>query len=752
MKKPIGLTALYAALGLVAVGAVPAAHFRAVTVADAVRMVRIQGGFEGGSNAVATFAPDGRRFVSVVWRGSLRDDTLVYHILRFEKTSGGRWSGPATVLSLDYNPGIREDEVHQHATPIKDIQFLDDNVTIAFIGTFKGHARQVYSLNTDTGALKQITHSRTDVTAFGMTPHDTLSYVAVLAPISGADHAKRDRWVRDGVSVLQHPGWPPGAFGLAVQQMLRFTYPSVPWYSKPPTSRWTAFLANGRAIPLTVARLPASFFILSQAAHLAPSGNSVAAMVLGVDESRTPLRFETRVTLIDVRSGRRRASYTLPEFFGDLVWSPNSDGFVVGPFQTGSPLSMSTPATYRDINVRTGRTVSFTVPDGMWQVAGWSGNDEIILIHTRSKAWPTDFTKLGYVRRRGARWGTFHELGSAAHFDLNQRYTTSVVGNDIVGVHDGLTTAPEIAVYDLKTKRTAVLTNLNPVLHRRAFGSVSRIYWRGPDGSVGHFGYLIKPVGYVRGKRYPLVILLKDEGYDATDNSYIIDGQVQLGAFAAQMLANDGFVVLLTPGPLMPEKDVETPREVLNDKAHIESGVAYLDRLGIVDPNRVGISGWSRSAMLTDYMIAHSTIRFAAASDIDGGGNYRGFMLDDHLATRADLLPDNDVDLHLRDVHTPLMSEEHGVSSLIGQAQLIGDLRALHKPVELYYYAHAPHNLRAPLQRYHSLTRNIDWFRFWLQGYEDPSPAKAQQYRRWERLCDEQRAENPGEPVYCVRH
>jgi hypothetical protein len=27
-----------------------------------------------------------------------------------------------------------------------------------------------------------------------------------------------------------------------------------------------------------------------------------------------------------------------------------------------------------------------------------------------------------------------------------------------------------------------------------------------------------------------------------------------------------------------------------------------------------------------------------------------------------------------------------------------------------------------------------DWFRFWLQGYEDPDPAKAEQYKRWREL------------------
>jgi hypothetical protein len=29
---------------------------------------------------------------------------------------------------------------------------------------------------------------------------------------------------------------------------------------------------------------------------------------------------------------------------------------------------------------------------------------------------------------------------------------------------------------------------------------------------------------------------------------------------------------------------------------------------------------------------------------------------------------------------------------------------------------------------------SVDWFRFWLQGYEDPDPAKAGQYKRWREL------------------
>jgi hypothetical protein len=42
--------------------------------------------------------------------------------------------------------------------------------------------------------------------------------------------------------------------------------------------------------------------------------------------------------------------------------------------------------------------------------------------------------------------------------------------------------------------------------------------------------------------------------------------------------------------------------------------------------------------------------------------------------------------------------------------------------------------LQKPQERLASQGGTVDWFRFWLQGYEDADPAKAEQYRRWREL------------------
>jgi hypothetical protein len=66
----------------------------------------------------------------------------------------------------------------------------------------------------------------------------------------------------------------------------------------------------------------------------------------------------------------------------------------------------------------------------------------------------------------------------------------------------------------------------------------------------------------------------------------------------------------------------------------------------------------------------------------------------------------------------------------------------LKRPVQLYFFPNQGHQPDAPEARLESLQQNIDWFRFWLQGYEDSDPAKAQQYARWRLLRKEQEDEH----------
>jgi len=69
-------------------------------------------------------------------------------------------------------------------------------------------------------------------------------------------------------------------------------------------------------------------------------------------------------------------------------------------------------------------------------------------------------------------------------------------------------------------------------------------------------------------------------------------------------------------------------------------------------------------------------------------------------------------------------------------------MRFLHKPVDLIVLNNNEHVLSNPAARLASQGGSVDWFRFWLQNYEDPNPAKAEQYRRWRELRKLQEAQD----------
>jgi hypothetical protein len=57
-------------------------------------------------------------------------------------------------------------------------------------------------------------------------------------------------------------------------------------------------------------------------------------------------------------------------------------------------------------------------------------------------------------------------------------------------------------------------------------------------------------------------------------------------------------------------------------------------------------------------------------------------------------------------------------------------------------FANEPHSKWQPAHLHAIQQRNVDWFRFWLQDYEDTSAEKQEQYQRWRGLREMQ-CKNP---------
>jgi len=96
-------------------------------------------------------------------------------------------------------------------------------------------------------------------------------------------------------------------------------------------------------------------------------------------------------------------------------------------------------------------------------------------------------------------------------------------------------------------------------------------------------------------------------------------------------------------------------------------------------------------------------------------------------------------EFNLDRVATPLRIVGLGLISGATMWEPYALLREMHKPVEFVLLNTDEHILTNPKTRMAAQGGNVDWFRFWLQGYEDPDPAKADQYKQWESMRDHQR-------------
>jgi dipeptidyl aminopeptidase/acylaminoacyl peptidase len=316
-----------------------------------------------------------------------------------------------------------------------------------------------------------------------------------------------------------------------------------------------------------------------------------------------------------------------------------------------------------------------------------------------------------------------------------------------VGIHQTPTAPPDLWLFDVTNGKQAALTEINPELREQTLGRVEKIEWTGSNSSKS-WGYLIYPAGYEAGTRYPGVILCK-----SWDDSFIHGGNDGLRSnFAPQALANGGFVVLMLadavgPYPKGTWKDLPGGiSEAFRGMDGFETARRELDRRGLIDPARVGIMGFSRSSWIVDFTLTHSAETWAAAVSADSGiYNYGTYLGDKNLRSGMAAMyggpPSGDTfktwldyapAFSARRVRTPLLMQYHNRVSMA--AELYSALVTQGKPVELVLFPDGKHVLELPQQRAGSMQGSVDWFRFWLQGYEEPHPQYSEQYARWRKL------------------
>lgn len=210
-------------------------------------------------------------------------------------------------------------------------------------------------------------------------------------------------------------------------------------------------------------------------------------------------------------------------------------------------------------------------------------------------------------------------------------------------------------------------------------------------------------------------------------------------------LAEDGISALCINA--IPGVHLDATANYDQGRAAIEGVVARLSAEGRIDRTRVGMGGLSYGSETTLWTLAHSNVVSAASvSGVSATPTYYLFnSLRDAFRTTYRKLwqlgapnetPERWKEVspayQLDRIRAPILfqlPEKEYRFTLDYAIPLLHGHRA-----DMYVFPQETHIKYQPRHKLAVYERNVDWFRFWLQGYEDPSQEKAGQYRIWREM------------------
>lgn len=340
-------------------------------------------------------------------------------------------------------------------------------------------------------------------------------------------------------------------------------------------------------------------------------------------------------------------------------------------------------------------------------------------------------------------------LGAGA--DTHHRGSTCPIdGREAICTTATADAPPRLEAINLRSGQRRVLFDPNAQLRHESFSRVEHLTWRDKWGRAVT-GILLLPHDSPRPSRLPLVI-----------TSYRCTGFLRGGTGAdvpEHVLTDVGIAALCVnfdldlagvpyPGPDVAPGQESHLQTILDDW---EAGIEVLRDRGLIDAERVGVSGLSLGAEAVLYAVSHST-RFAVAAAghapfTDPSNYYNIAPAGEFGATLLKKMyklppPDNDPAhlwqrispaLNVRRIKAPILIQTDE-DEFRGGIQFYASMVTAHRPLEFIVFPDEAHQFMQPLHRMVRNTRNIDWFRFWLQGYEDKNPSKVSQYIRWRQL------------------
>jgi dipeptidyl aminopeptidase/acylaminoacyl peptidase len=647
---------------------------RAITLDDLARVQRV------GSPSVS---PDGQWVVYTVSQTDTKEDKGQTHLWMVN------WDGSAQIQLTYGKEGASEPK------------FSPDGKYISFLSSKPGPAKgdQVWVMDRRGGEPEQLTAiTDQNIRGYSWSP-DAKKLLLTMRPKNEPDEPE--------------DGKPPAPPKPIVIDRYHFKQ-DVQGYIR--DNEWDSLyvydLATKKAEKLTVAK-----DVNEENAVWSPDGQWIAFVS---NHDKDPDRSNnTDVFVVAPKPGseaRRLTTWTGPDG-GRLAWSPDSKSIA---YTQGAELKLLEYSQAKPAIVTLDGKVSYPAAkfDRSVREPIYSSDGSLsYLVADDRNQYPAEVELSGDgVKREFAPKGTFMGWDSAAG------HTAVIYTND--------TEMPEIYAFENGTLRK--LTTHNDALQAElSLVSTDDIEFTTKDGTEVH-GLLTKPADFKEGSPAPTILFI--HGGPNGQDEHAFD-------FLRQWLATKGYAELNVNYRGSSGRGQDYAKAIAGDWGDKEvidllAGVDKAVALGVADPNRMCVTGWSYGGILTDYTVASSS-RFQCAISGAGTATPLSFYgVDQYILQYDNELgpPWKDYQLYLKmsypflqadkRMHTPMMfmggTSDMNVP-LLGGEQMYEALKSLGVPAELVVYPGQFHGFTRPS---YIRDRYERWLAWWDKYLKAPTTSK----------------------------
>jgi len=748
----LGRTTAYAAHQSDTPSGAMASQLRPFTVADSIEMTKFVDPPEGAGVVTPRFSPDGTHFLLVTERGRLDSNVRDYSLSIWDAHQLTKAPEQiATFKTSSNRPGI------------VDAKWLDaEHITL--IGENSREIPQVYLINCRSREIQKLTSDPGGVVAYDVSLNrKTVAYYALWSGDQEENQQKEERGFaikNERLSDLVTGGWrrPPFAYEMYVMDLSTQNIRKV---DVGPFQTHHLILSVSPDGKYVVTEQGPFFVPTEWQSYDNRWVKQLAREFQGGQAALRPFGLR-QAMLVDAITAEISPLLDAPARLLGVTWASDSRTVYV----TGTYLPLNSKVG--DSAVLRSSTVlaEVAVPEKQFHLISATPIAEFwgFRRDNSSNAIVTDIFNEGET-----------EIGLSAHVssvewrkqgnDWVRRHYLEKSRDVEIRLSESLEQWPRLVRIDPATNAQTTVYDPNPQLKTRRFGHAEVIHWLGKRGE-SLTGGLVYPAGYTRGKRYPLVI----QTHGFSPDQFLVDGPFTT-ALAAQALANKGIVVLQIGDSPLHEQSEGKLDEGPVTQSQIESAVDYLDNSGVIQRENVGLVGFSATGFDVRNTLIHSKYHFAAATSAEGNDHgYWAYIADGNNGSWAaqseapyggppwnrnwQAWMDNSISFNYDKFHTPLRLESDGndFGEVLNEWENFVALKRLHKPVELIYVSHGAHPVVKPWDRLTSQQGNVDWMTFWLNGEEDPDPAKAEQYARWRELRKLQETITTRQPAQHSHH